>query len=106
MKISARIGGLVGVAIAALTLVGAQSANAQMYTTGPGLYMSLEGRYLHNNGDKINLTDPSPSTATTTEDASNKFRADKDWGGKATMDYRFPSNWDVGISTSGMKSQH
>ncbi len=111
MKQSSRkIGLLPALTFAALVAAGAHSASAQMYSNGPGFFMSLEGRYLQNGGNQMRLSPPSSAT-TDTDISSSKLRNDKDfvgrdWGGKAALDYRFPSNWDVGVSASGVKSQH
>jgi len=81
------------------------AASAQMYSTGPGFYMSLEGRYLQNSGDRSQSSASSTATTKDADNFSNKPRDDKDLGGKASMGYRFDNNWDIGVSGSGFKSQ-
>jgi hypothetical protein len=89
----------------ALVLALSPSARAQMYSTGPGFYMSLEGRSLQGAGER---TSSLPSSSAATKDdtgLANKTRDDKDLGGKASLGYRFENNWDIGVSGSGFKSQ-
>ena len=83
-------------AAAALIAVNAQTANAQMYSTGPGFYLSLEGRYMWNRGDKVGSYGPI-TTPLAISTSGAKARADKGWGGKAMLGYRFHGNWDVGL---------
>jgi hypothetical protein len=92
----------IGAALAVSALT-AHSASAQIYSTGPGFYMSLEGRYLQNDGDKMRLS-PQPTLKDDVSGPSIKLRNDKDLGGKAGAGYRFENNWDIGVSTSGMKN--
>lgn len=92
---------LIATAMGAVVVAYAYAAGAQIYSTGPGFTMSLEGRYMQNAGDRMRLSPPS----TATDNFSSKADTDKNWGGKAALDYRFPSNWDVGVSASGLKSQ-
>ncbi len=91
---------LSGVAVVALLIADPKSASAQMYSSGPGFYVSLEGRYLMANGPKIALLpgeyDGSPSRTVNT-----KAKADKGWGGKGMLGYRFNNNWDIGFGFSG-----
>ena len=85
------------------TSLAAPSAIAQMYSNGPGFYMSLEGRYLQNAGDKTQIA-PQPSITNDTDKSPVRLRNDKDLGGKAGAGYRFDNNWDIGVSAGGMKS--
>lgn len=102
MKTALKLGLICGTALA---LGMTQSAGAQMYSTGPGFYMSLEGRYLQGAGDRTPPSVSSNSTAPKDDNNfSNKTRDDKDLGGKASMGYRFDNNWDFGVSGSGFKS--
>jgi outer membrane protein OmpA-like peptidoglycan-associated protein len=94
-----KIGLLSGVAVTALLIADPNSARAQMYSTGPGVYLSLEGRYLMGHGDKIALYPESWAFIPTATDNA-KARADKGWGGKAMLGYRFSNNWDVGFGLS------
>ncbi|MGE0154719.1 MAG: OmpA family protein [Reyranellaceae bacterium] len=95
---------LSGTALVALTVAAPESANAQMYTTGPGFYLSVEGRYIFNGTDKISdfpfgsatLPFGPISTINNLEE-----KAKTGWGGKAMLGYRFTSNWDVGVGLSG-----
>jgi len=88
------------IALAAVTaLAFSSNATAQIYSTGPGFSMSLEGRYLQNSGDRARLQPNEPN-----DKFSDKARAEKGPSGKASLDYRFPNNWDIGVSTSGMRS--
>jgi len=91
------------IAAAGLALAVPHGAKAQMYSSGPGFYMSLEGRYLKNDSEQMQLS--SPTTQSDTQSSTSKFSDDKAWGGKTSMDYRFPSNWDIGVSASGLKTQ-
>jgi hypothetical protein len=93
----------VAAAATALALAVPQGAKEQMYSNGPGFYMSLEGRYLKNGGEQMQLSPP--ATQSDTDSTSSKLGDDKAWGGKTSMDYRFPSNWDIGVSASGLKTQ-
>jgi outer membrane protein OmpA-like peptidoglycan-associated protein len=81
-------------------------AQAQMYSTGPGFYLSLEGRYIFNKGDNSNLrSTPSPSIIGELFDADDgpnlKARPDNGWGGKAMLGYRFNNNWDIALGFAG-----
>jgi outer membrane protein OmpA-like peptidoglycan-associated protein len=67
-----------------------------MYSTGPGFYLSLEGRYMWNRGDKVGSYGPI-TTPLAISTSGAKARADKGWGGKAMLGYRFHGNWDVGL---------
>src|SRR5688572_9233320 len=93
-----------GVALAAIAVAAPESANAQMYTTGPGFYISAEGRYIFNASDKIrdlpvnSFTIPFGPISTV---EALKEKAGHGWGGKAMLGYRFTSNWDVGVGFSG-----
>ncbi len=98
-----KAGLLSGVAGAAIVV--GYSAQAQMYSSGPGVYLSLEGRYMWNRGDKssdlpFGFTIPAPGVVPATVSPLNG-RADKGWGGKAMLGYRFNNNWDVGVGGSG-----
>jgi outer membrane protein OmpA-like peptidoglycan-associated protein len=69
------------------------------------VYLSLEGRYMWNRGDKSSdlpfaFTIPAPGVDPSTVSPLNG-RADKGWGGKAMLGYRFNNNWDVGVGVSG-----
>ncbi len=86
---------LSGTAAAALIAFGA-TANAQMYSTGPGFYLSAEGRYMWNRGDKVGSYGPI-ATPIAISTSGPGARADKGWGGKAMLGYRFTGNWDVGV---------
>jgi outer membrane protein OmpA-like peptidoglycan-associated protein len=90
---------LVG-ALAALT---AGPAQAQMYSTGPGTYLSLEGRYMWNAGDKAKnwVYSYAPQGAGFDPYDTSKSAADKGWGGKAMLGYRFNNNWDIGLGVAG-----
>ncbi len=99
--------GIVAASIALLALLGASSAQAQMYTNGPGFYMSLEGRSLQNSGDGAKLSPPADTDKDSTRNSGQAFDDkgfDKAWGGKAALDYRFQNNWDIGVSASGLKN--
>lgn len=87
-------------------LLGASSALAQMYTTGPGLYMSLEGRSLQNSGDGLKLSPSNDNAAdkSSDRDSGTKSWKEKSWDGKAALDYRFQNNWDIGVSSNGLKN--
>jgi outer membrane protein OmpA-like peptidoglycan-associated protein len=87
---------LSGAAVAALIIADPGSARAQMYSSGPGVYLSLEGRYLMTKGDRISLY-PGAWTTAPTATANANTRLDKGWGGKAMLGYRFNNNWDVGF---------
>jgi outer membrane protein OmpA-like peptidoglycan-associated protein len=93
-----------GVALAAIAVAAPESANAQMYTTGPGFYLSVEGRYIFNGSDKIRDLPVNsftiPFGPVSTVDAL-KEKAGHGWGGKAMLGYRFTNNWDVGVGFSG-----
>jgi hypothetical protein len=88
----------------ALALCWSAGAQAQIYTNGPGFYMSLEGRYLQNEGNRSQLGTPPPQQ-NDDKNFTTTPRDDKNLGGKATMGYRFDNNWDFGVSGSGFKSQ-
>jgi outer membrane protein OmpA-like peptidoglycan-associated protein len=90
---------LSGTAAVALVVAYPQMASAQMYSTGPGFYLSAEGRYMWNAGDKVGSYSPI-STPIEVSTSGPKARADKGWGGKAMLGYRFNNNWDVGIGGS------
>lgn len=94
---------IVAAGIALLALLGISSAQAQMYTNGPGFYMSLEGRSLQNSGDATKLSPPADPDKDATRNSGQSFD-DKGWGGKAALDYRFQNNWDIGVSASGLKN--
>lgn len=94
---------IVAASVALLALLGASSAQAQMYTNGPGFYMSLEGRYLQNSGDAAKLSPPADTGKDSTRNPGQAVD-DKSWGGKAALDYRFQNNWDIGVSASGLKN--
>ncbi len=90
-------------ALVGVALCTAAPAQAQMYTTRPGTYLSLEGRYMWNAGDKVKnyaYDDGVFFNAVIPYDTS-KTAADKGWGGKAMLGYRFNNNWDVGIGLAG-----
>jgi len=96
---------LSGVALAAIVVAAPESANAQMYTTGPGFYLSAEGRYILNGSDKIqdfplDNIGPIPIGPISTINALRE-KAGSGWGGKAMLGYRFTSNWDIGVGFSG-----
>jgi hypothetical protein len=84
----------------------AASAGAQMYSTGPGLYMSLEGRSLQNSGDGLKLSPSNDNGADkfSDRDSGSKGWNGKSWDGKAALDYRFQNNWDIGVSGNGLKN--
>ncbi len=83
---------------AVVALLAADSASAQMYSTGPGFYISAEGRYMWGRGGKVDSYDL--PTAGLTGTSGPQARADKGWGGKAMLGYRFTNNWDVGVGFS------
>ncbi len=95
---------LSSVALAAIAIAAPESANAQMYSTGPGFYLSIEGRYIFNETDKIqdlpfnNLTIPVGPISTI---SALQEKAGAGWGGKAMLGYRFNNNWDIGVGFSG-----
>ncbi|MGE0660176.1 MAG: Lpg1974 family pore-forming outer membrane protein [Reyranellaceae bacterium] len=89
-----------GVALSALAVAYPDSAGAQMYSAGPGFYLSLEGRYLMNEGGKSPNYD-TDEYGTGLLSPIVKARADDGWGGKAMLGYRFGNNWDVGLALSG-----
>ena len=97
---------LSSVALAAIAVAAPESANAQMYTTGPGFYLSVEGRYVFNETSKIRdlpfggVTLPFTIAGISTI-SSLKEKAGNGWGGKAMLGYRFNNNWDVGVGISG-----
>ena len=97
---------LSSVALAAIAVAAPESANAQMYTTGPGFYLSVEGRYVFNETSKIRdlpfggVTLPFTIAGISTI-SSLKEKAGNGWGGKAMLGYRFNNNWDVGVVISG-----
>src|SRR4029079_1615203 len=67
-------------------------------------YISLEGRYMWNAGDKAKnyaYADGSISGTDFEPYNTSKADADKGWGGKAMLGYRFTNNWDVGVGVSG-----
>ena len=101
MKLSKfRLALMSGVALSALAVAYPENAAAQMYSSGPGFYLSLEGRYLMNEGAKS----PNFSSAeygTTLVTPVVKARAEDGWGGKAMLGYRFNNNWDIGLGLSG-----
>jgi hypothetical protein len=101
-----RISRIVAPTIGLALLLGASNALAQMYTTGPGLYMSLEGRSLQNSGDGLKLSPPNDNAADrfSDRDSDNQGRNGKSWDGKAALDYRFQNNWDIGVSSNGLKN--
>ncbi len=98
---------LAGTAFVALLALDGQSAHAQMYSTGPGFYISAEGRYVFNHSDQSKLwsgngTDTIIGELHDDDDGAGvKARADNGWGGKAMLGYRFNNNWDVGFGFSG-----
>ncbi|MGE0660177.1 MAG: Lpg1974 family pore-forming outer membrane protein, partial [Reyranellaceae bacterium] len=101
MKLSKfRLALMSGVALSALAVAYPDSANAQMYSAGPGFYLSLEGRYLMNEGGKSANYD-TDEYGTTLLTPVVKERADDGWGGKAMLGYRFNNNWDIGVGLSG-----
>ena len=97
---------LSGVALAAIVVAAPESANAQMYSTGPGFYLSVEGRYIFNEQDKIrdfpfnNLSLPFTIGSLSTINAL-KEKAGNGWGGKAMLGYRFNNNFDFGLGFQG-----
>ena len=97
---------LSGVALAAIVVAAPESANAQMYSTGPGFYLSVEGRYVFNEQDKIrdfpfnNLSLPFTIGSLSTINAL-KEKAGNGWGGKAMLGYRFNNNFDFGLGFQG-----
>ncbi len=96
VKQTLKVSLLSGAAVVALVIADSNSAQAQMYSSGPGVYLSLEGRYLMTKGDKISLY-PGTWTSAPTASANAKTKLDKGWGGKAMLGYRFNNNWDVGF---------
>ncbi len=96
---SMRLALLSGVAVSAIAVAAPESAQAQMYSSGPGFYLSAEGRYLMNEGGKVFNFDrdefPTASTPVVRQ------RAEDGWGGKVMLGYRFSNNWDVGVGFSG-----
>ena len=91
--------------VGALAAFGAAPAQAQMYTTGPGTYLSLEGRYMWNAGDKTKnyayADDGGDGTFLFAPYDTARTAADHGWGGKAMLGYRFNNNWDVGFGLAG-----
>ncbi len=106
MHLSSRSLLLSTTALAGALALQAGTAQAQMYSTGPGVYLSAEGRYMWNAGDKVkNYTYdygyPGSSSFLFEPYSTSKTAADKGWGGKAMLGYRFNNNWDVGVGASG-----
>ncbi len=104
-----KAGLLSGAAGIAILVAYPHAAQAQMYATGPGVYVSVEGRYLFDRSDKSSdLTNSftlgtfGPITVTPAQ-TFNKLseRPDSGWGGKAMIGYRFTNNWDIGLGGSG-----
>ena len=87
---------LCGAAVAAISITAPEAAQAQMYSAGPGFYVSAEGRYLMNEGGKVPnyVYDYSFSLGGY---KTSKTNADDGWGGKVMLGYRFGNNWDVGV---------
>ncbi|MEO8560139.1 MAG: Lpg1974 family pore-forming outer membrane protein, partial [Rhodospirillales bacterium] len=91
--------------VGALAAFATAPAQAQMYTTGPGTYLSVEGRYLWGVGDKAKnyFYDYAGGTSSYNFDPydTSKSAADKGFGGKVMLGYRFGNNWDVGLGVGG-----
>jgi outer membrane protein OmpA-like peptidoglycan-associated protein len=91
--------------VGALAAFATAPAQAQMYSTGPGTYISLEGRYMWNAGDKVKnyFYDYAGGTGPYDFEPYNtsKAAAEKGWGGKVMLGYRFSNNWDVGVGVAG-----
>jgi len=83
--------------VGALMALQTEAATAQMYTSGPGFHLSLEGRYLMNAGGRVPVWD---QDAVTTNTGNQKSRADDGWGGKAMIGYRFSNNWDIALAAA------
>ncbi|HMP08673.1 MAG TPA: Lpg1974 family pore-forming outer membrane protein, partial [Lacipirellulaceae bacterium] len=97
---------LSGVAIAAIAVAAPESANAQMYSTGPGFYLSVEGRYVMNDQKRIrdfpfNSLALPITIGTLSTISALKERAGNGWGAKGMLGYRFNNNWDIGVGFSG-----
>jgi hypothetical protein len=92
---------LSGAAVAAIAIAAPESANAQMYATGPGFYLSAEGRYLMGRSDKSSDFPSDISLPFTIGTVSTieklEQRAKNGWGGKLMLGYRFNNNWDIAI---------
>jgi len=91
---------LCGVAATAIAAAAPEAAQAQMYSSGPGFYVSAEGRYLMNEGGKV----PNYAYAYNFSNGGyeeSKTNAENGWGGKVMLGYRFGNNWDVGVGISG-----
>jgi len=94
---------LAGTAAGALLAL-PQQAYAQSYTTGPGFYLSLEGRYMWNSGSTAKTfaySDGDFTGANFEPYDTSKAAADRGFGGKAMLGYRFYNNWDIGFGLSG-----
>jgi len=106
MNMTFRSALLSGAAVVALVVVDPEIANAQMYTTGPGFYVSVEGRYVFNEQDRIRdlpfngVTLPF-TIGTVSTISALKEKAGNGWGGKAMLGYRFANNWDFGLGLQG-----
>ena len=96
---SIRLALLSGVAVCALVAGHPETASAQMYSSGPGFYLSAEGRYLMNEGGKVSNFNRDEYPAATTPVV--RQRAEDGWGGKLMLGYRFTNNWDIGVGLSG-----
>ncbi|MDF3073498.1 MAG: hypothetical protein K0S54_1165 [Alphaproteobacteria bacterium] len=91
---------LCGVAATAIAAVAPEAAQAQMYSSGPGFYFSLEGRYLMNEGGKVPNYVYDYSFGLGGYNTS-KTNAENGWGGKVMLGYRFGNNWDIGVGVAG-----
>ena len=86
---------LAGAAAAAL-LAGSPQSKAFMYTSAPGWYTSLEGRYMWNAGDKVpNYIYDYNFFSSSYSGASAK--AKDGWGGAIMVGYRFQNRWDIAV---------
>ncbi len=83
--------------VGALTVLAAP-AQAQMYSTGPGVYLSVEGRYMWNIG---NAKVPDYLYAYNVGYDTARSNAEKGFGGKAMLGFRFGNAWDVGLGVGG-----
>jgi len=90
---------LAGAAVTAL-LAGSPQSKAFMYADSPGWYTSLEGRYMWNAGSKVpNYIYDYNFFGTTYSGA--KTDAEKGWGGKLDIGYRFQNKWDITVAFQG-----
>jgi outer membrane protein OmpA-like peptidoglycan-associated protein len=88
----------------ALTACVATQAQAQSYSTAPGFYLSLEGRYTWSSGSKV----PNYAYAASggglghyARYGTSQSAGDPGPAGKLMVGYRFGNNWDLALGVAG-----